>query len=65
MGRVKLTDDKLWRVDIVQLRDRYQRPETSSPERKWGISYATFIQYGLVAVLISVLIIGALSLRVH
>ena len=80
MGRIKLTDDGSWRAsyseavkkfereyqrNIAELRRRYQWPETSSPERKRGITSATFIQYGLVAALISVLIVGALSLRVH
>ena len=75
MGRVRLTDDyyveavkKFIREHqeyIAESDDRYQWPESSSPGRKWGITLATFIQYGLVAAFISVIIVGALSLRVH
>jgi hypothetical protein len=76
MGRVKLTEDESWHAfeavknfereyqrDIAERGPRYQSPETSTPDRK--VTYVTFIQYGVVAALISVLIVGALSLRFH
>jgi hypothetical protein len=74
MGRVKATGDyseavkkfeREYQRYIAELPGRYQWPETSSPDRKCGITLATFIQYGLVAAFISVIIVGALSLRVH
>jgi cell division protein FtsX len=51
---------------------RYQRPEQSSREQRTilarlvaVITFANFVQYGLIAALISVAIVGFLSRHVH
>jgi hypothetical protein len=57
---------------IADLDRRYQRPKKPGREPKpilarlvRVISVAKFVQYGLIAAFMSVVIVGLLSLRVH
>jgi hypothetical protein len=75
MGRVKLIDDayseavkkfeREYQEYVAELDRRYQWPEKSTRAQTLGVTRATFIQYGIIAALISVIIVSVLSLRVH